>query len=61
MQGHDIDWHGVSFPVQLWPGTVEGSWQVKSGEEILEFSSALNLLRWLEGLSHRGAPPAGLR
>lgn len=60
MDGQDGDWRSVSFPVQLWPGPRTGSWRVQfSGATILEFSTALDLLRWLEGLHRRDAQSRG--
>lgn len=60
MVGQNSDWHGVSFPIELWPGTGAGSWRVRFGEATtIEFPTALDLLRWLEGLDRSGESSNG--
>lgn len=66
MNGDDTEWSRVPFPVRIQPGALAGSWQATFGDAAVatttEFRSALDLLRWLEGLDHRTTPPqSGLR
>ncbi len=63
MQGKDEDQARFPFPIQIQPGTPVGSWQVTFGvaaaNTTVEFSSALDLLRWLERLENTKTPPLG--
>ena len=62
MQGEDQGQARVPFPIQIQPGTTVGSWQVTFGvaaNTTVKFSSALDLLRWLEHLEHTKTQPQG--
>lgn len=66
MDGNETERCRIPFPIRIQPGALAGSWQATYGDAAVttttEFRSALDLLRWLEGLDHRTAPPhRGLR
>ena len=66
MDGDTTEGSRVPFPIRIQPGTLEGGWQATFEDTAVitttEFRSALDLLRWLEGLDHRKTPPqSGLR
>lgn len=66
MEGEVVGRAQSIFPVQIQPGSCVGAWQATlnepTGPTVIEFRSALELLRWLE-TSERGSllPGKGLR
>ena len=66
MPGKEPEHGAVSLSIRFEPGPPAGRWQVTltepDDENVMQFSSALDLLRWLEDLE-RGprSPQSGLR
>ena len=55
MQGENPEHNAVSFTIRFQPGLPAGHWQVTLpglNDDVILFSSALDLLRWLEDLEH---------
>jgi hypothetical protein len=66
MRGEAPEHGAVSLSIRFEPGPPAGSWQVTltgaNDDDVIQFSSALDLLRWLEDLERGPHPPrSGLR
>lgn len=65
MRGEDPEHGAISFAICFQPGRPAERWQVTlhgPNDDVILFSSALGLLRWLEDLEHGSRlPERGLR